>query len=124
MSESSHRDRLITIFSGHDTVIAPVLAALGVFNGKYCGWPAYASRIVFELYSKKNLKFSNSSELLNNSYIKIYYNGDEVTSKIPACYEEKNIKSNKYNACSLNSFASQIDRMIFPYNNLEDACLA
>ena len=38
------------IFSGHDTVIAPVLAGLGVYSGQDCIWPPYASRIAFELW--------------------------------------------------------------------------
>mmetsp|Transcript_7274 Transcript_7274/g.7980 ORF Transcript_7274/g.7980 Transcript_7274/m.7980 type:complete len:220 (-) Transcript_7274:83-742(-) len=40
----------VTIFSGHDTVIAPVLSGLGVYRGKLCRWPQYASRIIFELW--------------------------------------------------------------------------
>ena len=43
----------LTIFSGHDTVIAPVLAALGVYQQRdFCVWPPYASRIIFEVYVK------------------------------------------------------------------------
>lgn len=38
------------MYSGHDTVIAPVLASLGVYEGSLCAWPPYASRIVFELW--------------------------------------------------------------------------
>lgn len=37
------------LFSGHDTVIAPLLAALGAYD---CHWPPYASHIAFELWSK------------------------------------------------------------------------
>lgn len=44
----------LSVFSGHDTVIAPVLAALGVYNGALCYWPPYASRIVFELYRQRS----------------------------------------------------------------------
>lgn len=36
-------------FSGHDTVIAPLLAALGAYD---CRWPPYASHVAFELWSK------------------------------------------------------------------------
>mgnify|MGYP006077882493 CR=1 FL=1 len=42
----------LSVFSGHDTVIAPVLAALGVYDD-HCEWPPYASRIAFELYEKE-----------------------------------------------------------------------
>ncbi|CAM9307241.1 unnamed protein product, partial [Laminaria digitata] len=37
------------LFSGHDTVIAPLLAALGAYD---CRWPPYASHVAFELWSK------------------------------------------------------------------------
>lgn len=37
------------LFSGHDTVVAPLLAALGAYD---CKWPPYASHVAFELWSK------------------------------------------------------------------------
>ena len=47
----NRRDRQrVTIFSGHDTVIAPVLASMGLYKDHDCVWPPYASRIAFELY--------------------------------------------------------------------------
>ena len=50
LDQASQSPRL-TIFSGHDTVIAPVLAVLGVYREEgMCIWPPYASRIIFELY--------------------------------------------------------------------------
>jgi len=51
----------MSVFSGHDTVIMPLLAALGVFDNPnarsrspdklWCEWAPYASRVVFELYT-------------------------------------------------------------------------
>ncbi|CBN74266.1 conserved unknown protein [Ectocarpus siliculosus] len=37
------------LFSGHDTVVAPLLAAFGAYD---CRWPPYASHVAFELWSK------------------------------------------------------------------------
>lgn len=37
------------LFSGHDTVIAPLLASLGAYD---CLWPPYASYLAFELWTK------------------------------------------------------------------------
>ena len=50
---------------GHDTVIAPVLAGLGVYTGGLCAWPPYASRIVFELLVAivKNREVSDARHL-------------------------------------------------------------
>lgn len=76
-----------SLFSGHDTVILPVLTALGVFKpigkhsdvhkkanlrGKHksldemhCEWPPYASRIVFEVYNPKSLVPDDSNKKLS-----------------------------------------------------------
>ncbi len=81
-SHGSH----LTIYSGHDTVIAPVLAALGVYN-KFCSWPPYASRVVFELW-KNNRKLSRSRtgmESIRDYYVRVLYNGNDVTKFIPTC---------------------------------------
>ena len=40
------KERHLRLYAGHDTVVAPLLSALGIFDGK---WPPLASRIVFEL---------------------------------------------------------------------------
>jgi hypothetical protein len=77
---------LFTLYSGHDTVIAPVLAALGIFDHS-CTWPPYASRIAFELW-KSNLKLAGNLEQ-NNSiydyYVRVVFNGKDVTRFIPSC---------------------------------------
>lgn len=67
----------VAIYLGHDTVIAPVLAALGAYKGADCVWPPYASRIVFELWEG-----SVSSE---QHYVRIIFNGRPVTSHVPGC---------------------------------------
>ena len=114
----------LSVYSGHDTVIAPVLAALGLHKNDLCGWPPYASRIIFELWQgddnnsgSENLKewekdekgevnkdknkdkekvkgkedrtrslLTKSSKVL--SYVRVLYNGRDLTAEIPACIEE------------------------------------
>ena len=138
-SEIENRKNVkLTVFSGHDTVIAPVLASLGVYTEELCVWPPYASRIVFELWqgnveqsrpirerimseeikernsnnkntdireeNRENI-FDNSNRITdtkkndsnNNitndnmmSYVRVIYNGKDVTMKITACREEIN----------------------------------
>lgn len=46
---SKSQVKKFALFSGHDTVIAPLLAALGAYD---CKWPPYASHVAFELWSK------------------------------------------------------------------------
>lgn len=59
----------LSLYAGHDTVISPVLASLGIYS-QNCIWPPYASRISFELWQPKNKV--NDIEL---SYIRVIFNG-------------------------------------------------
>jgi hypothetical protein len=155
LQETSPSKRRLSVFSGHDTVIAPVLASLGVFRTlarhhrptSHCHWPGYASRIVFERYSTSsnrptgdnreeenlsnmmavakqwwkdhhNVRFllasvpSSDSSLLeylqymfgatkgdSNSkmrteWVRIVYNGEDITQMIPSCHVEQWIIAN------------------------------
>eukprot|EP01096_Ripella_sp_DP13-Kostka_P016378 TRINITY_DN795_c0_g1_i1.p1 TRINITY_DN795_c0_g1~~TRINITY_DN795_c0_g1_i1.p1 ORF type:complete len:463 (-),score=200.17 TRINITY_DN795_c0_g1_i1:35-1342(-) len=58
------------LISGHDTTLAPILVALGVWDGV---WTPYASMINFELY-----KYQTSGKF----YVRVLYNGSEI--KLPA----------------------------------------
>lgn len=48
-TNTNTKAKKFALFSGHDTVIAPLLAALSAYD---CKWPPYASHIAFELWSK------------------------------------------------------------------------
>ena len=131
-SSSSRKDReLVALFSGHDTVIAPVLSALGVFSDQHpqlCKWPQYASRIVFELYERKRRQWKNhlrrrrsSAEIRSSEYgVRVVYNGLDVTALIPTCGEEMAKTSRKL--CSLGALNHQIEKIIFPHANFNAAC--
>lgn len=83
-------DTLFTLYSGHDTVIAPVLAGLGVYD-KFCVWPRYASRIAFELW-KGRVKLAGNPEAndtIHDYYVRVVYNGIDVTEYIPKCIESR-----------------------------------
>lgn len=54
------------LLSAHDTVVAPLVAALEGFD---CRWPPYASRVVFELWESQS-----------RYYTRILYNGRTITS--------------------------------------------
>ena len=51
----------LALYAGHDTVVAPLLAALGAFDGR---WPPLASRVVFEL--------------LRGARVRVLFNGKQV----------------------------------------------
>ncbi|CAM9721245.1 unnamed protein product, partial [Ectocarpus fasciculatus] len=75
-----------TLYSGHDTVIAPVLAALGVYD-RYCTWPPYASHIAFELWknARKESLSRPQNETIRDHYVRVLFNGRDVTRHIPSC---------------------------------------
>jgi hypothetical protein len=127
----------LTIFSGHDTVIAPTLAGLGVYDRDsfLCRWPSYASRIVFELYRPRSMTANKSSAPM----IRVIFNGVDVTSLIRACSDsimlgEQDLdhlrgssgygRDVKYPRalCPLSRLRAQIENMINPYSSFEDAC--
>jgi len=132
------RSPLVHVFSGHDTVIAPVLTALGVYqHSSYCKWPNYASRIAFEAWSPtgkalkkhplngdKNTGFSTKN---SNMHIRVVYNGEDVTHQVPAC-AKKRIKFVKKGPagqaylCPIDAFIQQIESNLGSSSTLEEAC--
>lgn len=113
------------IFSGHDTVIAPVLAGLGVYTGADCIWPPYASRIAFELWRPAP---RGASEALAPAdwHVRVVYNGREVTQRVPACVREAKARGGRSTSrtrmCSLDALASQVEGLIAPSATMADAC--
>ena len=68
-------ERLV-LLSGHDTVVAQLLAAIGgMGDGHHCRWPPYASRLVFELWRAPR----------RPPQLRVLYNGAVVTHLLPAC---------------------------------------
>lgn len=64
----------LVLFSGHDSTIAPFLHILGVSDGK---WPPYASRVVFEFYTRDSTyeKDLPINEKIKSTYFRVIYNG-------------------------------------------------
>ncbi|XP_064459685.1 2-phosphoxylose phosphatase 1-like [Ornithodoros turicata] len=62
------------LFSGHDINLTPVSSALGFDDGVI---PPYASRIVLEAYS--------SPRQGNDRYLRVLYNGKDVTKHVTFC---------------------------------------
>lgn len=150
----------LSVFSGHDTVIAPVLAALGVYSGALCYWPPYASRIVFELYrhsppndsTVENGAWSGASTglrqlyppsdstnsaveptafspqqkiLYSRAFVRILFNGEEITEGVPACSEGPSPPSHVLTSgrmCPLDSYLRQVHSLIAPHRGLDGAC--
>ena len=77
----------LVLFSGHDTVISPLLSTLGIHDWR---WPPYASRLVFELWNDRDgIQYSAAESKLfskfDNYFIRVLYNGEDLTSKVKFC---------------------------------------
>eukprot|EP00929_Paragymnodinium_shiwhaense_P035685 TRINITY_DN19226_c1_g1_i1.p1 TRINITY_DN19226_c1_g1~~TRINITY_DN19226_c1_g1_i1.p1 ORF type:complete len:553 (-),score=88.26 TRINITY_DN19226_c1_g1_i1:9-1667(-) len=88
----------LAVYSGHDTVIAPILAVLGVYKGKYCRWPGYASRIAFELYARKG-------STPPRHFVRIVFNGSPMFGVI-GCQESQ------AELCPLDNFTSGVASLL------------
>jgi hypothetical protein len=98
----------VAIFAGHDTVIAPVLAALGQFGVEHwCGWPAYASRIAFELYHKPAAA---------ETYVRVVFNGEALRG-VRGC--ESNTEY-----CRLSDFQRGVESVLGGAPDYLTACAA
>ncbi len=162
----------VSVFSGHDTVIAPVLAGLGVYRDHLCRWPGYASSIVFELWQPEKNNTSTPvaptgpggvamavpqglttlfpsiaapapGESLStlgqthyaNSFVRVFFNGEDVTQRIPTCVEERSsenagaqsvhlqqIQASGLTLCSLEALVKQVSSLIHPHPTITHAC--
>uniref|UniRef100_A0A6S9KUC0 Acid phosphatase n=1 Tax=Heterosigma akashiwo TaxID=2829 RepID=A0A6S9KUC0_HETAK len=59
------------LYSGHDSTVMPLLAALGLWDGR---WGAYASLLAFELHRRKGAIGSDRADF----YSRVVYNGKVI----------------------------------------------
>jgi hypothetical protein len=116
-SPSSSSSYKLSIFSGHDTVIAPVLAALGVYKDRLCRWPQYASRIIFEVY-ELTIKNTENPRIDNNivisaakDYLKRthHYHTERIRSRI---FHSSSSSSSAASPSSFPLSSSEIEELI------------
>jgi len=78
-AQAGTAERLV-VLSGHDTVVAQLLAALGgMADAHHCRWPPYASRLVFELWRPTPPAPKRAPS------IRVLFNGAVVTHLLPGC---------------------------------------
>ncbi|KAL4220890.1 2-phosphoxylose phosphatase 1 [Mactra antiquata] len=101
----------VWIYSGHDSTLTALLFVLGLNDGI---WPPYASRVNLELYE------SEAGSTSNRFYMKILYNGRDVTNDVNFCKH-----STQFGLCDLkyfNEFVSNTMLLRYGYNNFTAAC--
>ena len=110
---SPSRDR-ISLYSGHDTVIAPLLAALGVLAAPVaCAWPPYASHVVFELWTGPSAP----------PHVRLLYNGAPLTAHVTGCSDEL-LRPASSQLCPLAVFARAVRGLVLPHGDFSAACTA
>eukprot|EP00928_Gymnodinium_smaydae_P083220 TRINITY_DN6646_c0_g1_i2.p1 TRINITY_DN6646_c0_g1~~TRINITY_DN6646_c0_g1_i2.p1 ORF type:complete len:558 (-),score=85.05 TRINITY_DN6646_c0_g1_i2:92-1579(-) len=97
----------LRVYSGHDTVIAPVLAAMGVYRDGHCRWPPYASRIAIELHRRVA---SPGDEHL----VRLLYNG-EVMRGLRGCHASAEL-------CPLANFSAGVASILRGARDYASAC--
>lgn len=91
----------LAILAGHDTVVAPLAAALGFYD---CRWPPFASRIVFELWRLP---------VVETEMVRVLWDGRPVTQLIKECRTE---------LCPLDRFAVAINGLLDGHTSFQAAC--
>lgn len=84
---------IVRVYSGHDTTLEPLLAALGVGDGN---WPKYASRFVIEHFSHRSS---------GKHFMRFLYDGKPVTHAFEGCYADVRFVD-KYSLCPLERLFS------------------
>jgi hypothetical protein len=120
---------LLSVYSGHDTVIAPVLAALGVYQGARCRWPPYASRVAFELWgwpgsagqqqqqhgsSTGHTGGGAAAAAATSSFVRVLFNGRPLTGVV-GCPPGSQL-------CPLADFVAGVQGLLGSHRNIADAC--
>jgi len=114
----SSQHPFLTLFSGHDITLVPVLTVLGLWDGAL---PPYASRLVFEVYDKNQKLF-----------VRIIYNGRDMTKKSDVCretscrsFKDDSRQRNQVTLIPVKLFESWLQRRFISLantDNFEEAC--
>ena len=94
-------DTQFVLYSGHDTTIEPLAAALGFSKGR---WSRYASRIVLELYLAKHNK---------DPVIRVLSDGEVVTHRVKFC--RNHIVDKALGLCPLSRLKDHVDGQYLKY---------
>ncbi|XP_070826657.1 2-phosphoxylose phosphatase 1 isoform X2 [Chaetodon trifascialis] len=123
-------EEVFTLSSAHDVTMAPLLSALGLEEAHF---PRFAARIVFELWKsppptqgqlkKKASKGEKSKAKDGELFIRVLYNGEDVTFHTTFCRSHDRHASQPL--CPLKNFLSFVRRDMFSVVNAtsyQEAC--
>lgn len=123
-------EEVFTLSSAHDVTVAPLLSALGLEEARF---PRFAARIVFELWKspsmiqgqvkKRGGKGEKSKAKYGETFIRVLYNGEDVTFHTSFCRPHDHHVSQPL--CPLKNFLSFVRRDMFSVVNAtsyKEAC--
>jgi hypothetical protein len=94
----------LALFSGHDTTLISLLAALGMYDSK---WPPYASMMAIEIHNI-NIDGQTNKQLSTTDYgFRIVYNGNVVTHLVTGCLPDAEICDVQVLIGHLSGFATR-----------------
>lgn len=105
MKENLVSGKKISVFSGHDSTIAPLLGAFRIFDDKF---PAFGAMMNIEIFKEKSLL--GFLGLSGKSYARILYDGKPMI--LPRCREPGNNYKGQEEFCTLNAFYQAMDDVI------------
>ncbi|XP_067898221.1 2-phosphoxylose phosphatase 1 isoform X5 [Heterodontus francisci] len=106
------KDEIFALYSAHDVTVAPLLSALGIPDSSL---PRFGARIIFEIWQNGKDK--------KNNFVRILYNGDDVTFQTSFCYRHK--VHSKQLLCPFENFLNFVRKdmfAVFNSTNYYDAC--
>jgi hypothetical protein len=90
--------------SAHDTVLAPLLQALGVLRRVDHAWPGYGSRVAFELWTGQE----------GDAAVRLLFNGNDWTDRLE-CAQRVHVRADgrasKPGVCSLEAFEAVVEEL-------------
>ena len=79
-------DARLLLFSGHDTVVAPLLAAIGGLRAPgACRWPPYASHVAFEVWERASSEEDADDRRAGLLFVRVLFNGRVITRYLTGC---------------------------------------
>ncbi|XP_037123901.1 2-phosphoxylose phosphatase 1 isoform X1 [Syngnathus acus] len=113
---------VFTLSSAHDVTVAPLLSALGLEEAKF---PPFAARLVFELWKspagtpqqqeQKAGKGERPKARDGGCFIRVLYNGEDVTSNTTFCSSIE--RNSSHPLCPLKKFLAFVRKDMFSLVN-------
>ncbi|KNE54896.1 hypothetical protein AMAG_00841 [Allomyces macrogynus ATCC 38327] len=92
------------LYSGHDTTLVPLMAALGVWDHT---WPPFASHLTLELFQSKSPASTQRAE--DSHFVRLRHNGTNL--RVPACQEPGAHYPGDPSLCTYAAFKALVDEV-------------